>query len=88
MGETVAGDALRQIGRGMQVATEAELAVYAAEFSCTGFQGGLQAYRCVFDAKQIAELRLFSGRTIDVPSVFIAGKSNWGPYQTPVRLRQ
>jgi hypothetical protein len=33
-----------------------------------------------FDAKQIAELRLFSGRTIDVPSV--AGKSNRGPYLT------
>jgi pimeloyl-ACP methyl ester carboxylesterase len=25
----------------------------------------------------------FSGRTIDVPSCFIAGKSDWGVYQTP-----
>jgi hypothetical protein len=40
----------------------------------------------VFDAKQIAELGLFSGRTIDVPSVFIAGKSNSGPYQAPGAL--
>jgi pimeloyl-ACP methyl ester carboxylesterase len=40
----------------------------------------------VFDAKQIAELRLFSGRTIDVPLVFIAGKNDWGPYQTPGAL--
>src|SRR5262249_9158686 len=29
------------------------------------------------------EMRTFSGRTIDVPSVFIAGKSDWGVYQTP-----
>src|SRR5215468_8500762 len=35
------------------------------------------------DPKSIAEMRTFSGRTIDVPSVFIAGKSDWGVYQTP-----
>jgi pimeloyl-ACP methyl ester carboxylesterase len=63
--------------------TEAELEVYAAEYSRTGFQGGLQAYRCIFDAKLIAELRLFSERTIDVPACFIAGMSDWGVYQTP-----
>ena len=30
-----------------------------------------------------AELRLFSGRTIDVPSCFIAGASDWGVHQKP-----
>lgn len=25
----------------------------------------------------------FSGRTIDVPSMYIVGKSDWGVYQTP-----
>jgi pimeloyl-ACP methyl ester carboxylesterase len=25
----------------------------------------------------------FSGRTIDVPSMYIAGKSDWNIYQTP-----
>ena len=30
-----------------------------------------------------SELQLFSGRTIDVPSIFIAGKSDWGTYQRP-----
>ena len=29
------------------------------------------------------ELQLFSGRTIDVPSMFIAGRSDWGIYQNP-----
>jgi pimeloyl-ACP methyl ester carboxylesterase len=26
---------------------------------------------------------MFSGRTIDVPSLFIGGKSDWGVYQAP-----
>ena len=29
------------------------------------------------------ELQLFSGRTIDIPSLFVAGSSDWGVYQTP-----
>ena len=28
-------------------------------------------------------MQTFSGRAIDVPSQFIAGKSDWGVYQTP-----
>jgi pimeloyl-ACP methyl ester carboxylesterase len=28
-------------------------------------------------------LQLFSGRTIDVPSIFISGKSDWGIDQRP-----
>ena len=30
-----------------------------------------------------ADLEVFSGRTIDVPSCFIGGKSDWGVYQKP-----
>lgn len=63
--------------------TDDELSVYAAEFASTGFQGGLQWYRCTDDRKQIAELEVFSGRTIDVPACFIAGRSDWGVYQFP-----
>jgi pimeloyl-ACP methyl ester carboxylesterase len=63
--------------------TEDELSVYAAEFGRTGFQGGLQWYRCTDSARQRAELEIFSGRTIDVPACFIAGKSDWGIYQFP-----
>jgi pimeloyl-ACP methyl ester carboxylesterase len=68
--------------------TEAELAVYAAEFARTGFQGGLQWYRCATGVRQPAELRLFAGRTIDVPSCFIAGASDWGVYQKPGALER
>jgi pimeloyl-ACP methyl ester carboxylesterase len=63
--------------------SEDELAVYAAEFARTGFQGGLQWYRCNLPGSINAELDLFSGRTIDMPSVFIAGRSDWGVYQVP-----
>jgi pimeloyl-ACP methyl ester carboxylesterase len=62
---------------------EHELAVYSDEYSRTGFQGGLQWYRCATDPAQAAELALFAGRTIDVPSMFIAGTSDWGTYQNP-----
>jgi len=62
---------------------ERELAVYSGEYARTGFQGGLQWYRCATSAKFAAELQTFSGRTIDVPACFIAGKSDWGVYQKP-----
>jgi len=32
---------------------------------------------------QLAELQLFSGRTIDVPAMFVAGARDWGVYQKP-----
>jgi pimeloyl-ACP methyl ester carboxylesterase len=60
-----------------------ELAIYAAEYARTGFQGGLNWYRCGTTAAIAAELQLFSGRTIDVPSVFIAGARDWGIHQKP-----
>jgi pimeloyl-ACP methyl ester carboxylesterase len=65
--------------------TEEEVAVYVTEYGRTGFNGALQGYRVRrgSDPKSLAELHTFSGRTIDVPSMFIAGKSDWGVYQTP-----
>jgi pimeloyl-ACP methyl ester carboxylesterase len=68
--------------------TERELGVYSGEFRRTGFQGGLQWYRCRTEGRHESELALFSGRTIDVPSIFIAGKSDWGVYQVPGSLER
>ena len=62
---------------------EAELDVYAQEFARTGFQGGLNWYRCRTSGRFTAELEIFSGRRIDVPACFIAGQSDWGVLQTP-----
>jgi len=65
--------------------TEAEVDVYATEYGRTGFTGALQGYRVRrgSDPRSIAEMNTFSGRTIDVPAQYIAGKSDWGVYQTP-----
>lgn len=63
--------------------TEDEMAAYAAMFKKTGFQGGLQWYRCGTDPDQVAALQLFAGKTIDIPAMFIAGRQDWGVYQKP-----
>jgi pimeloyl-ACP methyl ester carboxylesterase len=63
--------------------TKSELTVYTAEYERTGFQGGLQWYRCGTEGINTAEQQLFFGKTIDVPSIFVAGKSDWGTYQAP-----
>ena len=60
-----------------------QLAFYSAEYARTGFQGGLQWYRCGTSGAFTGELETFSGRTIDVPSCFISGKKDWGTYQRP-----
>jgi len=62
---------------------DAELAVYKSEFGRTGFQGGLNWYRCITDLSQLVELTLFDGRRVDVPASFIAGAADWGTFQSP-----
>jgi pimeloyl-ACP methyl ester carboxylesterase len=67
---------------------EDELAVYSSEYARTGFQGALQWYRCRTSGLFNSESQVFSGRTIDVPACFIAGKSDWGTYQKPGELEK
>lgn len=62
---------------------EEELRVYSDTFSETGFQGGLQWYRCASCEPFVRELQTYTGRTIDTPACYIAGKSDWGTYQKP-----
>jgi pimeloyl-ACP methyl ester carboxylesterase len=66
--------------------SEEELRVYSTEFERTGFQGGLQWYRCGTSGRFTGELAAHAGRAIEVPACFIAGKSDWGPYQRPGAL--
>ena len=64
--------------------TDEELEVYARAFERTGFQPGLNWYRCMTNAQFAAELSAASaGKQIAMPSMFIAGKSDWGTYQKP-----
>ncbi|WMT74280.1 alpha/beta hydrolase [Bradyrhizobium sp. Ash2021] len=62
---------------------DSELSFYSGEYGRTGFQGGLQWYRCGTSGAFTSELQTWSGRTIDVPSCFISGKQDWGTYQRP-----
>jgi pimeloyl-ACP methyl ester carboxylesterase len=65
-----------------------ELRVYSTEFGRTGFQGALQWYRHRTDPRLATDLQVWSGRTIDVPACFIAGKSDWGVHQRPGDLER
>jgi pimeloyl-ACP methyl ester carboxylesterase len=63
--------------------TDRDIEVYSTEYVRTGFQGGLNSYRLLAGSRYESELNSFSGRTIDVPSCYIAGASEWGVYQSP-----
>ena len=65
---------------------DSELRVYVEEYGRTGFQGGLNHYRS--GGIGAPEQQLFAGRTIDQPSIFIAGASDWGSYQSPGALER
>jgi len=89
MAETVSS----QMPSGAEIAackwlSDEELHVYSTEFARTGFQGGLNWYRCGKDARYKPELQMFSGLRINVPSCFIAGASDWGVYQSPGALER
>lgn len=63
--------------------TNDELAVYTEEYGRTSFQGGLNGYRMGGSGLGAAEVQLYAGKTIDQPSMFISGASDWGTYQSP-----
>jgi len=63
--------------------TDAELGVYADEYARTGFQGGLQSYRCTTTGLAAAEMQLFAGRAVTVPAMFVGGAADWGVHQKP-----
>ena len=62
---------------------DSELRVYAEEYGRTGFQGGLNGYRMGGSGFGVAEGELFAGRTLDQPSMFMSGTSDWGVFQSP-----
>lgn len=68
--------------------TDDELQVYAGEYARTGFQGGLNWYRCTHDAALRSELAVLYGRPITTPCWFVSGAADWGNYQTPGALER
>lgn len=88
MGKTMAETVAPDMPSPEQIAAcawlpDAELAVYAAEFARTSFQGALQWYRSMGRRQHLAQFLLFSGRRIEVPACYIAGAKDWGIYQRP-----
>ncbi len=86
MPETVAAEMPADGGAGCRWLTPAELSVYAGDYSRTGFQGALQGYRVRMDGSMARDLALLAGRRIEVPAQFIAGRQDWGPFQSPGAL--
>ena len=68
--------------------TEGELKVYSEEYERNGFQGGLQNYRVRAENAGQTDLQVFAGRTIDQPSMFVSGASDWGVFQRPGNLER
>jgi pimeloyl-ACP methyl ester carboxylesterase len=68
--------------------TGAEMRVYSTEYERNGFQGGLNWYRVRTTGQIEREYAAFTGRTIDQPSTFISGASDWGNYQSPGALER
>ena len=79
MAETVAPE---MPARAANWLTDEELSVYSNEYARTGFQGGLNWYRCRTEGRN-KDLDSWAGRAIEVPSLFIAGAADWGVYQVP-----
>ncbi|UDL94398.1 alpha/beta hydrolase [Lichenihabitans sp. PAMC28606] len=68
--------------------SKADLEVYAHTYARTGFQGGLNWFRCHTGDIGRTEIELFAGRTIDVPAGFISGTADWGTYRKPGALER
>lgn len=65
---------------------DAELAVYVQEYGRTTFQGGLNWYKVLTQPEMAAEMEVWSGMKIPIPTVLICGKGDWGTYQVPGAL--
>ncbi len=66
--------------------TAEALDFYVSEYQRTGFQGGLNWYRCNSDPVLRAELALYHRRRIPQPCWFVSGAADWGNHQSPGAL--
>lgn len=59
------------------------LQVYADEYGRNSFRGGLNWYRLQTRPDVLADVELFSGLRLVVPTLFVAGDADWGTWQEP-----
>ena len=64
-----------------------ELNFYTETFFENGFQSSLNWYRCMTSQTQNNNLKIFFGKQIEIPSMFISGEKDWGMYQKPGALK-
>ncbi|OBT70244.1 hypothetical protein VE03_00225 [Pseudogymnoascus sp. 23342-1-I1] len=88
MSETVAEDMAHEDAAAVEAKAarwlpNSDLAIYAAEFARTSFQGGLNYYRVATDPTYQADTAAFAGKKIEVPCLFVSGAQDWGTYQNP-----
>ena len=82
MAETVAEDTIGQeVSSTYSWLPDDDLAVYVQEWTRTGFQGALNWYRNRTIPNP--DMRLFAGKKISVPTIFISGMQDWGNEQKP-----
>ncbi|EXJ92716.1 hypothetical protein A1O3_01268 [Capronia epimyces CBS 606.96] len=60
-----------------------ELAVYVEEYGRTTFRGGLNWYKVQTQPDVASDVEAWSGAKISIPTLFVAGKRDWGTYQEP-----
>ena len=65
-----------------------ELNFYTETFFENGFQSSLNWYRCMTSQTQNNNLKIFFGKQIEIPSMFISGEKDWGMYQKPGSLKE
>ncbi|MDE2703097.1 MAG: alpha/beta hydrolase [Chloroflexota bacterium] len=92
-GRTMAETVAAEMPNPAQIAScrwlpDEDLAVYAAEYARSGFQGGLNGYRCGASPAAARELQLFAEVRLQVPCLFVAGAADWGVYQRPGALER
>ncbi len=88
MRENVARDMSNEDAGGVERKSERwlsgeELDVYVQEYGRNGFQGGLNWYRVQTQPKIAGDSEVWAGRKIEVPTVFVSGKQDWGSFQEP-----
>ena len=69
--------------------SDKELEIYANSFKKIDIQGPLNWYKVMIslkERKKIINLKL--SQSIKIPSLFIAGEADWGPYQKPGELEK
>ncbi|KAG5654416.1 hypothetical protein H0H81_002605 [Sphagnurus paluster] len=68
--------------------TGEEIEVYVREYTQTGFQGGMNRYRCATDPRWTEDLKVLAGKKVEIPAMFISGSRDWGMYQIPGELER